>query len=104
LTFLKKKIKFFIYQIEITHRFQTARPDVRFVLLQCLLPWLENMELLASSIPATVSPLSYIMYYPDTGLKGRRDGAGSTEATEMILNNLFYITAKVRRSKYSQAR
>lgn len=54
------------------------------------------MELLASSIPATVSPLSYIMYYPDSGLKGRRDGAGSTEATEMILNNLFYITAKVR--------
>jgi len=53
------------------------------------------MELLASSIPATISPLSYIMYYPDTGLKGRRDGAGSTEATEMILNNLFYITAKV---------
>lgn len=80
---------------EITHRFQTARSDARFMLLQCLLPWLENMELLASSIPATVSPLSYIMYYPDTGLKGRRDGAGSTEATEMILNNLFYITAKV---------
>lgn len=84
-----------LYKKEITHRFQTARSDVRFMLLQCLLPWLENMELLASSIPATVSPLSYIMYYPDTGLKGRRDGAGSTEATEMILNNLFYITAKV---------
>lgn len=53
------------------------------------------MELLASNVPATVSPLSYIMYYPDSGMKGRRDGAGSTEATEMILNNLFYITAKV---------
>lgn len=53
------------------------------------------MELLASNVPQTVSPLSYIMYYPDSGLKGRRDGAGSTEATEMILNNLFYITAKV---------
>lgn len=99
LTFLLEKIlltHFFLFvDIEITHRFQTARADIRFVLLQCLLPWLENMELLASSIPATVSPLSYIMYYPDTGLKGRRDGAGSTEATEMILNNLFYITAKV---------
>ncbi|XP_070490077.1 protein furry isoform X3 [Chironomus tepperi] len=79
---------------EITYRFQTARTDVRFLLLQCLLPWLENMELLASNVPPTVSPLSYIMYYPDSGLKGRRDGAGSTEATEMILNNLFYITAK----------
>lgn len=80
---------------EMTHRFQTARTDVRFLLLQCLLPWLENMELLASSVPATISPLSYIMYYPDSGMKGRRDGSGSTEATEMILNNLFYITAKV---------
>lgn len=26
----------------------------------------------------------------------RRDGWGSAEATEMVLNNLFYITAKVR--------
>lgn len=25
----------------------------------------------------------------------RRDGWGSAEATEMVLNNLFYITAKV---------
>lgn len=78
-----------------THRFQKARTDIRILLLQSLLPWLENMELLASSVPATVSPLSYIMYYPDSGMKGRKDGSGSTEATEMILNNLFYITAKV---------
>lgn len=26
---------------------------------------------------------------------GRREGWGSAEATEMVLNNLFYITAKV---------
>jgi hypothetical protein len=25
-----------------------------------------------------------------------REGMGSAEATEMVLNNLFYITAKVR--------
>lgn len=25
----------------------------------------------------------------------RREGWGSAEATEMVLNNLFYITAKV---------
>lgn len=91
-----RRIIYFLFVIsEMTHRFQTARTDVRFLLLQCLLPWLENMELLASSVPATNSPLSYIMYYPDSGMKGRRDGSGSTEATEMILNNLFYITAKV---------
>jgi hypothetical protein len=39
------------------------------------------------------------MYYPpDSAHKSRRDGAGSTEATEMILNNLFYITAKVKKT------
>ncbi|XP_055686760.1 protein furry isoform X4 [Lutzomyia longipalpis] len=78
---------------EITHRFQTARAEVRVSLLQCLLPWLENVELVAASVPPA-TPLSYIMYYPDTGNKGRREGSGSTEATEMILNNLFYITVK----------
>ncbi|XP_062543394.1 protein furry isoform X2 [Armigeres subalbatus] len=78
---------------EITYRFQTARSEVRALLLQCLLPWLENVELVASSVPPA-TPLSYIMYYPDSGTRGRREGSGSTEATEMILNNLFYITAK----------
>lgn len=38
-------------------------------------------------------------YYADTGARGRREGSGSTEATEMILNNLFYITAKVSLTK-----
>lgn len=36
-----------------------------------------------------------LQYYSDAGTRGRREGSGSTEATEMILNNLFYITAKV---------
>ncbi|XP_039484848.1 protein furry isoform X11 [Drosophila santomea] len=78
---------------EITHRFQSAREDVRALLLQCLLPWLQNMELVATNVPPA-TPLSYIMYFPDSGTRGRREGTGSTEATEMILNNLFYITAK----------
>ncbi|XP_058987599.1 protein furry isoform X7 [Musca domestica] len=78
---------------EITHRFQTAREDVRTLLLQCLQPWLHNMELVATTVPPA-TPLSYIMYFPDSGTRGRREGTGSTEATEMILNNLFYITAK----------
>lgn len=45
---------------EITHRFQTARSDARTLLVQCLLPWLENVELVATCVPPTV-PLSYIM-------------------------------------------
>jgi hypothetical protein len=93
--FQRWRINSYFRPTEMTYRFQKARTDVRILLLQSLLPWLENMELLASSVPASVSPLSYIMYYPDSGMKGRKDGSGSTEATEMILNNLFYITAKV---------
>uniref|UniRef100_A0A336MYW3 CSON009913 protein n=1 Tax=Culicoides sonorensis TaxID=179676 RepID=A0A336MYW3_CULSO len=45
---------------EITHRFQTARAEVRALLLRGLLPWLENMELVATSVPPA-TPLSYIM-------------------------------------------
>lgn len=34
-------------------------------------------------------------YASEAGRSGRREGLGSAEATEMVLNNLFYITAKV---------
>lgn len=43
---------------EITHRFQTARPEVRQLLLQYLLPWLHNMELVDPNVPPG-NPLSY---------------------------------------------
>jgi len=43
---------------EITHRFQTARPAVRQLLLQYLLPWLYNMELVDPNVPPA-NPLSY---------------------------------------------
>ncbi|RVE51056.1 hypothetical protein evm_004347 [Chilo suppressalis] len=78
---------------EITARFQTARTEVRQLLLQYLLPWLVNIELVDPNVPPA-NPLSYIEYYADPGRGGRREGLGSAEATEMVLNNLFYITAK----------
>ncbi|CAH2036135.1 unnamed protein product, partial [Iphiclides podalirius] len=79
---------------EITARFQTARTEVRQLLLQYLLPWLVNIELVDPNVPPA-NPLSYIQYYAsEGGRSGRREGLGSAEATEMVLNNLFYITAK----------
>ncbi|KPI92049.1 Protein furry [Papilio xuthus] len=79
---------------EITARFQTARTEVRQLLLQYLLPWLVNIELLDPNVPPA-NPLSYIQYYASEGGRSvRREGLGSVEATEMVLNNLFYITAK----------
>lgn len=45
--------------IEITHRFQTARPDVRQLLLQYLVPWLHNMELVDPNVPPTNASFYY---------------------------------------------
>nr|CAD7400872.1 unnamed protein product [Timema poppensis] len=80
---------------EITHRFQMARPELRQLLLQYLLPWLHNMELVDPNVPP-VNPFCYIQYYTAEMSRpgSRREGWGSAEATEMVLNNLFYITAK----------
>ena len=79
---------------EISFRLQTARCSVRQLLLQCMLPWLYNMELVDPSIPPT-SSTPYGQYYSDNGPSSiRREGWGTAEATEMVLNNLFYITVK----------
>ncbi|XP_059157209.1 protein furry homolog isoform X2 [Physella acuta] len=82
---------------EITQRFQTARPSVRQTLLKYLLPWLHNMELVDPSLPQTSPLTSFLTRLTDAQsdafmppLKG--EGWGSTQATEMVLNNLFYIT------------
>ncbi|XP_050300806.1 protein furry isoform X2 [Anthonomus grandis grandis] len=77
---------------EITYRFQTARPEVRQVLLQYLIPWLHNMELVDPNIPP-INPHMYHFYTNEMGAE-RKEGWGSAEATEMVLNNIFYITAK----------
>lgn len=45
--------------LEITHRFQTARPEVRQLLLQYILPWLYNMELVDPNIPPPNSNSSF---------------------------------------------
>ncbi|XP_012945432.1 protein furry homolog isoform X2 [Aplysia californica] len=82
---------------EITQRFQTARPSVRQTLLKYLLPWLHNMELVDPSLPQNSPLASFLTRLTDAQtdvfvppLKG--EGWGSTQATEMVLNNLFYIT------------
>ena len=75
-------------------------PALRQVLLQYLLPWLYNMELVD---PNVCNPLTTFLnklgenrtLYAQPFLKG--DGWGSPQATEMVLNNLMYITCKVRR-------
>ena len=86
--------------LEIMHRLPTALPSVRQNLLQFIIPWLYNMELVDYSLPMS-SPLDSLRSIKDPRqeflkppLKG--SGWGSPEATNMILNNLFYTTLMVR--------
>lgn len=51
------------------------------------------MELVDPNVPPP-NPHAYQFYAAETG-RSRKEGWGSAEATEMVLNNIFYITAKV---------
>ena len=71
-------------------------------LLQYQLPWLENIELVDVSLPQITT--EGINSITDELFENNRmtkavdmggDGWGSNEATQMVLTNLFYITAKV---------
>ncbi|RWS16502.1 protein furry-like protein [Dinothrombium tinctorium] len=79
---------------EITYRFQTARPSICQNLLDYLIPWLSNMELVDPHIPSQNNQMP--PFSPGTTNEDTigEEGWGSAEATEMILNNLFYITVK----------
>ena len=81
---------------EITVRLQTAIAPICQSLLVLLLPWLHNLELVDPSLPWLLSSnLDQEDLHPP--LEG--EGWGSPEATEMVLNNLFYITAKVSQQR-----
>ena len=90
---------------EITHRFQTATPSTRQILLQYLLPWLHNMELVDPNLlPEGNGYRDYPNKLPDLfsdymkpPLKG--EGWGAPQATEMVLNNLLFITCRVCMNK-----
>ena len=97
----------FSFTAEMVLRFEMASPSGRRGLLQYMVPWLENVELVED---APVSHSTIIIQPPaeymqevaveSTGndiLTG--SGWGSPEATKVILHNLLYITAKVRTAK-----
>ena len=84
------------------HRLPQATFAVRHCMLDYVLPWLYNMELMEPSLLATATNTDSLTVdsskdlTSDTEpvlLKGR--GWGSPEATDMILNNLLYTTLTV---------
>lgn len=77
-------------------------------LLQYMVPWLQNVELVEDSPithPQGILIQSAAEYMQEVGVEstGNRvltgSGWGSPEATKVVLHNLLYITAKVRGCK-----
>ncbi|CAJ0942868.1 unnamed protein product, partial [Mesorhabditis belari] len=64
---------------EVCARIESARAEHQASLLSALLPWIENLEL--------VDPVA-----GEDSCEGPR-GYGSEEATQLLLNNLIYLTA-----------
>ena len=84
-----------------TARFEMASPVGQRCILQYMLPWLSNIELVGVSNCSPSPPEVNIQTDEEeqTGLMSpvelEGEGWGSLEATQLVLNNLFYITVKV---------
>jgi hypothetical protein len=85
---------------EISQRLQTAKPARRSAMLRYLLPWMYNVELVDPNLESSDSTLTLSLSAKinEANAVARRvlkgEGWGSPQATEMILNNLFYLTVK----------
>lgn len=89
---------------EVSQRIQTAHPAGRQVMLHYLLPWMNNIELVDLKPLPTIRRQDEdeedslkdreIMVNSRRWLRG--EGWGSPQATAMVLNNLMYMTAKVK--------
>lgn len=97
-----RKSLFCSYLPEMTSRFQSATPAGQRCILQYMLPWLANIELVDLANPPSLPNMEVELDEEKEGqsevllpidLNG--DGWGSVEATRLVLNNLFYITVKV---------
>lgn len=95
---------------EITERFESAPLVHRNIMLEYLLPWIYNIELVdslakegggASSMGGGKEKDVVEMEDPEQGCSMRRPGWGSKQASCVILNNLLFITAEVIEYKYS---
>ena len=77
-----------IVTIEMVYRFEMAPQSGQRSILQYMVPWLHNVELLDHH-----RPLEDKVDSTNQVLQG--SGWGSREGTQLVLHNLLYITAKV---------
>lgn len=84
-----------------TSRFQSSSLAGQRCILQYMLPWLTNIELVDLANPPNVpAPVKVEFDQEDEQeiilpIELNDEGWGSLEATQLVLNNLFYITIKV---------
>ncbi|UJR37705.1 hypothetical protein I4U23_030400, partial [Adineta vaga] len=78
---------------EITTRILTANPSSRGTLFMILLPWIHNIELIDLSLPKSGHGHEMTLNEEHGNAFLQGVGWGSVQSTELILNNLFYLTA-----------
>jgi len=84
-----------------TARFEMTSIVGQRCILQYMLPWLANIELVDLSNASPTPPELNIETEEEerngamSPVKLEGEGWGSVEATQLVLNNLFYITVKV---------
>ena len=89
-----------------TARFEMTSPVGQRCILQYMLPWIANIELVDLSNASPTPPELNIETDEEeqTGVLSSveldGEGWGSLEATQLVLNNLFYITVKVNPDCY----
>lgn len=60
-----------------------------------LLPWIHNIELMDPSLPKGVNGHDVTLNEEQGNAFLQGTGWGSVQSTELVLNNLFYLTATV---------
>ena len=91
-----------------TARFEMTSSIGQRCILQYMLPWLANVELVDLSNSFPTPPELNIETEEEeeeetdamSPIKLEGEGWGSVEATQLVLNNLFYITVKVSSTFY----
>jgi len=83
------------FSIEITTRILTANSSSRGTLFMILLPWIHNIELIDPSLPKGVHGHDITLNEEQGNAFLQGMGWGSVQSTELVLNNLFYLTATV---------
>lgn len=93
---------------ELTYRFETAPFVYQRIILRYMLPWFRNVQLTDITCNRTaantrdspeeesVANTDVESPFPHVEMTG--DGWGSNRATQLVLNNLFFLTIKVCRS------